>query len=109
MNQELRIYDEFGPFCADGGRAVSFFKSSLVPLLESGQEVVVNFSGVRNLNSSFSNALLSSMILKYGPSVCNRVRFSNVRKNVQILIETSISLGKSLYEQEANISSQNAA
>ena len=58
-----------------------------------GEQIHLDFAGVRNLSSSFCNAMLANLISQHVPSVLRKVRFANCRPNVRVMIESALELG----------------
>ena len=57
------------------------------------QQIHLDFAGVRNIGSSFCNAMLANLISQHGPSVLRKVRFANGRPNVRVMIESTLKFG----------------
>lgn len=93
MTTELRLADEFGAHLADGPRAAAFRSEKIEPLLEQPGDIVLDFSNVRNANSSFTNALLSGLIEKHGEGVLEQILFKGCNPVIKVLVESAIQLG----------------
>lgn len=93
MNLNIALHDKFGSFCADGEQAARFRFERIDPYVETAEQIHFDFAGVRNMNSSFCNALLANLISQHGPSVLQKVRFTNCRSNVRVMVESAIELG----------------
>jgi hypothetical protein len=89
---ELRIADEFGAHLGDGERAHAYRKTRVEPALADG-EVTLDFSGVRNANSSFANALIAGLIEDRGVSVLENIVFKGCNPVLKVLVEAAIDLG----------------
>jgi hypothetical protein len=64
MKLVLALLEEFGPHLADGETAAGFRLRRIEPYIGFCTEIVVDFSGVRNANSSFVNALVAGVLQK---------------------------------------------
>lgn len=89
----MRIRDEIGDFCAEGRIGLDFLNNRIVPVLDSGESLILDFEGVRNMNSSFSNALFANLIRKYGTDIIKRIVFKNIRENVKKAVVSGLSFG----------------
>ncbi len=58
-----------------------------------GEQIHLDFAGVRNLSSSFCNAMLANLISQHVPSVLRKVRFANGRRNVRVMIDSALEWG----------------
>lgn len=92
MIQEFNLQAEFGSFCADGEKAAKYFSFQVLPTLFSAEKLVFDFRGIRNMNSSFANALFAN-IASQDPSVLNRIEFRNSSPIVKTLVQTALQLG----------------
>jgi hypothetical protein len=63
------------------------------PVIESGEKLVLDFSGVRSANSSFMNALLSGVVQNHGVQATDRIIFKGCNPVVRVLVEAAIDLG----------------
>lgn len=93
MVTEFRMCDEFGRICANGDKAFDFMKERVVPALEHGDTIVFDFSGVRSINSSFSNALFGKMIAIRGKALLDQLRIVHCNESVKPIIESALYLG----------------
>lgn len=98
MKLELNLADEFGTGLADGALAAEFRQGRMDPYAGICTEIVLNFTGVRNANSSFVNALVSGFIEQHGPRVLDRLVFQGCNPAVRVLVESAISLGLEKHE-----------
>jgi hypothetical protein len=93
MKLELNLAEEFGTGLADGALAAEFRMGRLDPYADICTEIVLDFTGVRNANSSFVNALVSGFIEQHGPKVLSQLVFQGCNGVVRVLVESAISLG----------------
>lgn len=96
----LDMNKQFGSFCAEGKKAVSYLSSTICPLIENGHAVVFDFANVRNMNSSFGNALFANLVRKYGSKVLGQIKIVNIRSNVKKEVASNINLGLHHIEQD---------
>ena len=100
MSLEISISSKFGPFCADGQKAADFRKNEIEPFLKSEDLICLDFAGVRNMNSSFANALVGGLI-SILPPAGPKLLFKNCGPTVKVLIESAISLGQQPHSKVA--------
>ena len=93
---ELQLTEYFGHHLADGAKAEEFRMVRIDPYVESCDEIVLDFTGIRNINSSFANALVAGLIQEHGPAVLNKVVFQGCNPVVRVLINSAASLGADL-------------
>lgn len=98
MNSELsktvNMALTFGEFCAVGNQAASYLISDVYPVMDKGAVVVFDFEGVRNMNSSFSNAMFANIVRRYGVGAAAQLEIKNIRANVKTEVRSSFSLAK---------------
>jgi hypothetical protein len=90
---ELNLADEFGAHLADGEVALRFRLERIEPYLALGHEVVLDFRGVRNANSSFINALLAASVELHGDQALQLLNFRGCNPLLRVLVEAAIDLG----------------
>ncbi len=93
MNLVIDILPEFGSFCADGERAAEFRFRRIDPFVDIANSIVLNFAGVRNMNSSFANALIANLVTQHSAEVLKKLKFSNCNQTIQLLVVAAIELG----------------
>ena len=93
MTHELRLAEEFGLHLADGTLASEFRVKRIEPYVDMCEGIVLDFTGVRNANSSFINALVTGLIEQHGADVLNIITFKGCNPLIRVLIEGAISLG----------------
>ena len=90
----FHIAQVLGAHLADGSAAAAFQHSRIEPLLQvPGEDIILDFSGVRNSNSSFMNALLSGLIEKHGEPALERLLFKGCNPVITVMVESAIELG----------------
>ena len=93
MKLELSLAEEFGAHLADGARAAEFRQRRIEPYVDLTREIVLDFTGVRNSNSSFMNALVAGMVEQHGAGVLDHLVFKGCNPPVRVLVEAAIDLG----------------
>ena len=93
MSHELKLGETFGTFLAEGAQAAAFRLKNIEPLFQADDEIVLDFAGVRNINSSFANALIAPLVETHGEEALKRLRFRNCNAVVRVMVEGALSLG----------------
>lgn len=93
MKHELSLAEEFGPQLADGTLAVRFRQQRIEPYLSLCDQIVLDFTQVRNANSSFMNALIAGTIEEHGQVVLTKLVFKGCNAVIRVLVESAIELG----------------
>lgn len=102
MKHTVSIREEFGSFCADGEAALRFRQSRVDPYVDLADEIELDFSGVRNANSSFCNALIAGLIVRHSPEVIKKLRLAHCRENLKVLLSAAMQLGISRWRREGS-------
>ncbi|MCX6952725.1 MAG: STAS-like domain-containing protein [Verrucomicrobia bacterium] len=93
MKHELSIVAEFGPQLADGTLAARFRQQQIEPYLGLCDQVVLDFTNVRNANSSFINALVAGTLEQHGQAVLGKLVFKGCNAVIRVLVQSAIELG----------------
>lgn len=93
MSIELRLTDSFGTFLAEGAMAAAYRLKHIEPFYHAYDEIVLDFTGVRNVNSSFANALIAPLIEQHGEQALRKLRFHGCNAVVRVMIESALALG----------------
>ena len=57
-----------------------------MPAIESGKNVILDFSNIDAATQSFMHALISDLIRKYGNEILDQINFKSCNENVQKII-----------------------
>lgn len=93
MSKELKLTESFGTFLAEGALAAAYRLEHIEPFYHTYSEIVLDFSGVRNVNSSFANALIAPLIEQHGEKALEKLRFRGCNPVVRVMIESALALG----------------
>lgn len=89
--KKIVLADTVGSFAENKDEARRLRVEEIIPALETGEEVVLDFTGVESTTQSFIHALISDLMRKYGGEVLDRIEFKNctetIRKIVTIVTE----------------------
>jgi len=89
----IPIAQELGIHLADGETAAHFRLTRIEPYVSLCPEITLDFTGVRNANSSFMNALVSGLVEQHGEAVLDRLIFKGCNPVLRVLVEAAIDLG----------------
>ncbi len=93
MNLELNLAKDLGTFLAEGALAAAYRLQHIDPFYHAYAEIVLDFSGVRNVNSSFANALIAPLIEQHGELALKKLRFHGCNAVVRVMVESALVLG----------------
>lgn len=89
--KRIDIRAKAGGFAENKDVAGDIRLTEILPALEKGEEVVLDFTGVGAATQSFIHALISDVIRKHGAGVLDRIVFKScdetVRKIVAIVVD----------------------
>lgn len=82
-------------FAENKDEAGSLRREILLPALDRGDEVLIDFAAIRYATQSFVHALIGEALNKYGEEFLDRVEFKNCSPQLQSVIELVVdySLG----------------
>jgi hypothetical protein len=90
---ELSLATDLGSHLADGAVAAEYRRGRIDPHAELYEEIVLDFTGVRASNSSFTNALVAGLIEEHGEPILERLIFKGCNPVLQVLVNAAIDLG----------------
>lgn len=82
----LVICESAGSFAENKDIARDLREELLMPALEKRREILFDYKGVSTTTQSFTHALISEAIRKFGPEVLDRITFKNCNEEVQRII-----------------------
>lgn len=91
----IRLRDLVPTFAEDKDAAREIRKSQILPKLDVGESVCLDFNGITASTQSFIHALIGEPLHKYGEGLLDRVEFRNCKPQVKSVIEIVVdySLG----------------
>jgi hypothetical protein len=99
--KRIEILEWAGSFAENKDIARDIRLQHIIPTLEKGDEVIINFEGVDSATQSFIHALISDPIRKYGIEVLDSIVFKSCNKTVQEIITIVVE-----YMQEGMVSDE---
>ena len=95
MNILIKLDPGVGGFAEDKDQAKAIRTSRLLPALDRGDGVILDFSGVNYATQSYVHALIGEALKKHGDSVLDRIEFRNcspqLRSLVELVVDYSLS------------------
>ena len=86
MKHEIKMLPRVGKFAENKDFARDIRQNEILPALENGKEVIINFQDVDSATQSFIHALISDVIRKKGIDVLDHIFFKNCNDTVQKII-----------------------
>ncbi len=83
---EIHLMPLVGTFAENKDIAARLRREEILPILERGEEVVLDFNSVQSATQSFVHALISDLIRRRGAGVLDQMYFKNCNKTVQKII-----------------------
>jgi hypothetical protein len=93
MGRVFQMAPLFGAFPAEGCHAASFRLREVEPCFDAQDEIVLDFTGVRIVNSSFANALIVPLLEQRGETALKKLLFRGCSPVIRVMIEGALSLG----------------
>ena len=85
------VFERTGAFAENKDIARDMRIGEIIPALDSGEDVTIDFNGVDAATQSFIHAMLSEILRKYETGVLDRINFKScnikVRKIIEIVVE----------------------
>lgn len=85
--KKIKLFELVGDFAENKDIARDIRIKEIIPLLEKGQDLILDFENVDEVTQSFAHALISDLIRNYGIDVLDRISFANCNKTVSKIIE----------------------
>jgi hypothetical protein len=86
----VTLLKEVGSFAEDKDAAARLRKDIIIPVLESGKKITLDFAGVTLVTQSFIHALISQPLREHGESALNLITFVNCTPVARGIIETVV-------------------
>ena len=85
--KEIRLAGMTGSFAENKDKAREIRLKEIMPALDRGEDITLDFSSVDSATQSFVHALISDVIRKHGPGVLDRIYFKNCNETIRKIIE----------------------
>jgi len=83
---EIKLLERVGSFAENKDAARDIRLTKIIPSLDRGEDVTLDFESVESATQSFIHALISDLIKKYGNEVLDRIYFKNCSTTVRKII-----------------------
>jgi hypothetical protein len=83
----LHIYNFFGKNADDKQAAILYRNRHLIPAIDAGKLVVLDFEGVETSTHSFLNALLASPVRRMGMNAYKRIKITRAKGDIRETID----------------------
>ncbi|MBL7073162.1 MAG: STAS-like domain-containing protein [Candidatus Omnitrophica bacterium] len=83
---EIKLFDIVGEFAENKDFARDIRIQKIIPELDNGGEVILDFASVSGATQSFIHALISDLLRNYGSEVLDKISFKNCNEIVQKII-----------------------
>ena len=84
--KRIEIYACAGAFAENKDVARDLRLNEIIPALERGEEIVLDFERVGATTQSFIHALISDLLRKHGSAVLDRIEFKSCNDTVKKII-----------------------
>jgi hypothetical protein len=95
MTRQIRLSTGIAGFAEDKDYARGLRLKEILPALNHGDKVSIDFSAVKYATQSFVHALIGEALVKYGDSALDQLEFKNCTPQLRSVIELVVdySLG----------------
>ncbi|MBI4453818.1 STAS-like domain-containing protein [Candidatus Woesearchaeota archaeon] len=87
----IKLFKLVGNFAENKDIARDIRIKKIIPAIEKGEEVTLDFEGVNSATQSFVHALISDIIRKFGVDILDKIYFKNcdetIKKIINIVVE----------------------
>ncbi len=83
----IEVFSHTGKFAENKDVAKDLRETRIMPALEKGEEIIIDFTEVESTTQSFVHALISDSIRKFGIAILDRMQFKNCNGKVRTIIE----------------------
>jgi len=99
----VSVFEIASDFAEDKDTAAAVRNTQIVPALQQGNEVVLDFTGVDLTTQSFIHAMISDVLRARGEEVLDHIEFKGCRPGVQGIIETVIQYSLETLENDESV------
>lgn len=85
--KKINIYAYAGSFAENKDRAREIRLQQIIPAIERGEYVVLDFTNVDDATQSFIHALISDLFRKFGNQILGKLEFKSCSETVKKIIE----------------------
>ena len=100
MSELIRLEPDVSGFAEDKEQAKDLRISTILPALDRGDRVVLDFGKIRYATQSYVHALIGEALGKYGEDLLERVEFKDCSPQLRSLIELVVDYSLGGFSQE---------
>jgi len=82
----IKLFKEVGAFAENKDLARELRLNKLIPAIEKGEVLILDFENIEGATQSFIHALISDLIRKYGNAVLDKIQFKSCNETVKAII-----------------------
>ena len=82
----INMFEALGSFASNKDIAKRIRMREIMPNLEKGNKIVIDFERVDGATQSFVHALISESIRKFGAEVLDKISFKNCNEKIKAII-----------------------
>jgi len=82
----IKLFERTGSFAENKDLARDIRLNEIIPALEKGEKIVLDFKNIEGATQSFVHALISDLIRKHGHEVLDKISFKSCNETVQKII-----------------------
>lgn len=82
----VKLFKQVGPFAENKDIAADIRLNKLIPALDGGKNIVLDFEKIEGATQSFVHALISDLMRKYGNEVLDKIQFKSCNDTVKSII-----------------------
>ena len=82
----IKLIEHTGSFAENKDTARDIRLNKLIPAIENGDDVILDFENIEGATQSFVHALISGLIRKYGNTVLDKIQFKSCNNTVKGII-----------------------
>jgi hypothetical protein len=109
MKNKIRLSAGIGGFAEDKEYAQKLREEKILPALQAGGEIALDFSLVKYATQSFVHALIGEALKKHGEPVLERIEFQHCTPQLQSVIELVVDYSLDGFPAHASAGKKAAA
>lgn len=109
MKKTIELKPGIVGFAEDKDQARTIRINTLLPALDRGENIILDFRHVKYATQSFIHALLGETLYKYGEDLLDRVEFKNCTPQLQSVIELVVDYSLGGFPTEMETASRESA
>ena len=82
----IQLFEHTGSFAENKDIARDLRREQITPILERGDDITLDFSGITSTTQSFIHALISELFRIYGNEVIDKISFKGCNDTVKKII-----------------------